>query len=380
MDNRADIDINPGKELEVDGTDSNNDGCIDGFDLNDDGDMDDWIMINETIQIYRGSLTDDEVRDYAASIQRGTKVFIINSCFGGGFVDDLSSDDTIIITGSREVCSASASVMPKKLLEAFGEQAGEADADGNGRVMKPDQQRYRNLPRSAWTGQFRPTSWRRAHTKHTLRGAPAHVAHADAVADLIRRVVRIRNPKCRVVGLTVVAAFVKLSPCMGRPRQRAQRPVAYASTWRVKYCTLGRGLLRRRLARGLAPPPQFTATPILPPGADRRAHRAFVTPGLIGTVLSVRPIPMTAGFLPADDDTVATPLLCAMLRLVVIGLTELRLRTAGRRGRPFHNGSSQDDANAYPILLRLTRVVRCSIADFNLSNASCLSVVLRSTP
>ena len=107
LDNRADIDINPGKELEIDGTDADNDGCIDGFDLNDDGDMDDWVAIDETIQIHRGELTDDEVRAYADTITRGTKVFIINSCFGGGFVDDLSSANTIIITGSLEECSAS---------------------------------------------------------------------------------------------------------------------------------------------------------------------------------------------------------------------------------------------------------------------------------
>jgi len=70
--------------------------------------------------------------------------------------------------------------------------------------------------------QSRPTSWRRAYTEPTLRGAPAHMAHSDAVADLIRRVVRIRNPKCRVVGLTAVAAFVKLPPCTRSPPPRAR--------------------------------------------------------------------------------------------------------------------------------------------------------------
>jgi hypothetical protein len=132
LDNRADIDINPGDELEVDGTDADNDGCIDGFDLNDDGDMDDWVAVHETIQIHRDELTDDEVRVYADSITRGTRVFIVNSCFGGGLIDDLSSEKTIIMTGSREECSASAQVMPKKLLEAFGEKAEEIDVDGDG--------------------------------------------------------------------------------------------------------------------------------------------------------------------------------------------------------------------------------------------------------
>ncbi|MCH7225918.1 hypothetical protein [Haloferula sp. A504] len=134
LDNRADIDINPGEQLEVDGTDTDNDGCIDGFDLNDDGDMDDWVSVHETIQIHRDELIDDEVRDYADTITKGTKVFLINSCFGGGFVNDLSSDNTIILCGSPEECSASAQVMPKKLIEAFGEKFDQADADGDGMV------------------------------------------------------------------------------------------------------------------------------------------------------------------------------------------------------------------------------------------------------
>jgi hypothetical protein len=134
FDNRVDMDINPGQELEVDGTDSDNDGCIDGFDLNDDGDMDDWVTINEAIQVHRGSMVDDDLAELLSSIQQGTKVFIINSCFGGGLVNDLSGDNTIIITGSREVCSASAGTMPKRLMQAFGEQADMADTDDDGRV------------------------------------------------------------------------------------------------------------------------------------------------------------------------------------------------------------------------------------------------------
>lgn len=134
LDNRADIDINPGERLEVDGTDADNDGCIDGFDLNDDGDLDDWVSIDETIQIHRDELMDDEVRAYTDTITKGTKVFIINSCFGGGFVDDLSSANTIIITGALEECGASSQLMPKKLIEAFGEKTGEADADRDGTI------------------------------------------------------------------------------------------------------------------------------------------------------------------------------------------------------------------------------------------------------
>jgi len=134
LDNHADIDIEPDGALEVDGTDSDNDGCIDGFDLNDDGDLDDWVTIDETMSIYRDSLTDDQFRDYMDQIEYTTKVFIINTCYSGGFVFDLSADDTIVMSGSREVCRAATGFFPRRLCEAFGTYSDEADTNDDGNV------------------------------------------------------------------------------------------------------------------------------------------------------------------------------------------------------------------------------------------------------
>lgn len=134
LDDHADIDIDPGDTLEVDGTDIDNNGCIDYMDLNDDGDLDDWITLNETMSIYMGTLTDDEIRDYFDWIQHGTRIFITNTCYGGGFIDDLSSGRTIVMSGSKDISRSSAGFITRLMTQAFGIYSNEADTDGSGRV------------------------------------------------------------------------------------------------------------------------------------------------------------------------------------------------------------------------------------------------------
>jgi len=136
LDDRIDIDVYPSDSgpLEVDGTDLDNNGCIDGIDLNDDGDMTDWVALNETVCLWRGELTDDEVAGAFNPIQCGAKVFITNTCHGGGFIDDLSGPNTVLIAGGPELSVASAGFMPRLLNEALSDRLDEADVDGNGRV------------------------------------------------------------------------------------------------------------------------------------------------------------------------------------------------------------------------------------------------------
>lgn len=134
LDNTADIDVYPGTVREVDGTDANNDGCIDGIDLNDDGDMDDWVAINETICLRSGEITDDEVTAVMDLISCGTKIFITNTCHGGGFVNDLSEPNSITMAGCYETGVASAGFFPELLNEAFSIYPYEADTNGNGDV------------------------------------------------------------------------------------------------------------------------------------------------------------------------------------------------------------------------------------------------------
>ena len=134
LDGLLDIDIYPDSAPGIDGTDVDNDGCIDGLDVNCDGDMDDWVGIDEKMSIYYEMLLDDEVRDLLDWIPCGTKLFITNTCYGGGFVDDLSDTGTIVISGSREVCGASAAFMPGLFNQALGTYRDEADVDGDGAV------------------------------------------------------------------------------------------------------------------------------------------------------------------------------------------------------------------------------------------------------
>ena len=136
LDNKTDVDINPvaGGPYEVDGTDLDNDGCIDGIDLNDDGDMSDAVAVDETIGLIGGEISDDEVAAVFNGIQCGAKVFITNTCYGGGFINDLSGPNTIVMSGSLETSQALAGWFPKLLNDALSSYSAQADVDGNGEV------------------------------------------------------------------------------------------------------------------------------------------------------------------------------------------------------------------------------------------------------
>ena len=91
--------INP-EELSVVGVDMDNDGYSDYYDINGDGDFDDWISFDETIS---GIGTDDDMRNLFSSINQNTaKIFLTQSCFGGGLLSDLSEVNTIAISASEE--------------------------------------------------------------------------------------------------------------------------------------------------------------------------------------------------------------------------------------------------------------------------------------
>jgi hypothetical protein len=136
LDNQTDIDLYPvdGGPADVDGTDADNNGCINGLDVNDDGDQDDWVAMDETISLRDATITDDQLAATFNAIDCGTKLFITNSCFGGGFINDLSGPNTIIMTGSLETSEAYSGLFPGYLNQAFFAHADEADVDGNGRI------------------------------------------------------------------------------------------------------------------------------------------------------------------------------------------------------------------------------------------------------
>jgi hypothetical protein len=136
LDNQTDVDLYPveGGPYEVDGTDADNNGCINGIDINGDGDRDDWLAMDETIVMQDAAITDDELAAVFNPIDCGAKVFITNSCFGGGFINDLSGPKTIVMSGSLEISEALNGCFPRLLNEAFSTYSQEADADGNGKV------------------------------------------------------------------------------------------------------------------------------------------------------------------------------------------------------------------------------------------------------
>jgi flagellar hook assembly protein FlgD len=134
LDDHLDIDVNPGATLQVDGTDLNNDGCIDGLDLDGDGQLTSWVAFDETVYIADAAITDDQVRSYMDVLTNGTKVVVTSTCFGGGLIRDLSRANTIVISGSRELCQAAQGFVHELFRAAFTTYAEEADVDGNGLV------------------------------------------------------------------------------------------------------------------------------------------------------------------------------------------------------------------------------------------------------
>lgn len=108
LDNKVDADLYPTGSLEVDGTDIDNDGCIEGIDLNDDGDMGDWVAIDESISVSNGAIIDDELVSPFNNMTCAVKVLVFNTCYGGGFINDLSGPQTIIITGTNEISRSGA--------------------------------------------------------------------------------------------------------------------------------------------------------------------------------------------------------------------------------------------------------------------------------
>jgi hypothetical protein len=103
FDNHVDIDINYDPDnLEVDGTDLDNQGRFDGIDVNDNGDMDDWVSIDEKICLYGDDMLDDEMAIFLDRIDANIISIFMEQCFSGGFIDDLSAPNRVISTATEE--------------------------------------------------------------------------------------------------------------------------------------------------------------------------------------------------------------------------------------------------------------------------------------
>jgi len=103
FDNHVDIDINYDPDnLEVDGTDLDNQGLFDGIDVNDDGDVNDWVSIDEKICLSSADMLDDEMAIFLDRMDANVISIFMEQCFSGGFIDDLSASNRVISTATEE--------------------------------------------------------------------------------------------------------------------------------------------------------------------------------------------------------------------------------------------------------------------------------------
>lgn len=144
LDDRLDIDLDhdPANPV-VNGTDFDNDGLFDGIDVNIDGDMSDWVSIDEEVMMYSApSLRDDLLREMLAPIGVRAIVVAMEPCYSGGFIEDLSGPNRVLITAGEEETQTYTSRFIRNLTGAlsglsYPESAGDpalADTGYDGRV------------------------------------------------------------------------------------------------------------------------------------------------------------------------------------------------------------------------------------------------------
>jgi hypothetical protein len=145
LDNKLDLDLNHDPaNPKANATDYDNDGLFDGVDVNNDNDKDDWVSIDETVFMptVTDTFSDDDMRNWLAPINAGAIVFVTQTCFGGGFVEDLSAPNRIIIANSEEETQSFTDRFIRNLMSAltgltYPVSSGDpstADANHDGKV------------------------------------------------------------------------------------------------------------------------------------------------------------------------------------------------------------------------------------------------------
>jgi hypothetical protein len=86
-----------------------------GIDVNNDGDKNDWVGVDESLQVQNGVYWDDDLAsDLNTMNGRYAKLIFIRqgciegneTCFGGGLIDDISGSKRIIMTATNETWSS----------------------------------------------------------------------------------------------------------------------------------------------------------------------------------------------------------------------------------------------------------------------------------
>ncbi len=121
-----------------------------GADLNRDGDRDDCVKVDESFSLWQSNrpMYDDEFAAEVAKLSNcGRIILVAEQCFSGGFLDDLTGPNRVMMSAADDV-QISRARRPGLLYNEFtfwfmsaltglkpdGTGSVDADADGNGRV------------------------------------------------------------------------------------------------------------------------------------------------------------------------------------------------------------------------------------------------------
>ena len=121
--------------------------------------------MDETIELYDGPITDDQMNAMFAELNSGTSIIVLDACFSGGFAKDvISAPGRMGLFSSEEDVTSSVAVKFRAggylavfMAEAVGE--GRADGDGDGGVSALElsqylHERYRTDVKSAGPGEY----------------------------------------------------------------------------------------------------------------------------------------------------------------------------------------------------------------------------------
>lgn len=111
FDNKLDIDFDQSysyilqghiNELTADATDTDNDGIIVGVDVNNNGTKEDWITVENWFTTYNNKITDIEFANMLSILPTNNINIVMNSCYCGGFVYELSKKGRIVISATEK--------------------------------------------------------------------------------------------------------------------------------------------------------------------------------------------------------------------------------------------------------------------------------------
>jgi hypothetical protein len=121
--------------------------------------------LDETIELYDGPMTDDEMNRMFESVGAGTSLLVLDACFSGGFAKDvISAPGRMGLFSSEEDVTSSVAAKFRAggylavfLADAVGDGLADADSDGGVSAIELSQylhERYRADVKSAGPGEY----------------------------------------------------------------------------------------------------------------------------------------------------------------------------------------------------------------------------------